>query len=83
MDKAHIVMSITNGESGIDIQEDVAGTIPQLSTLITMYLVHFCQHFSKVEATSDGHKFSAKTILTGIMIASMHNIEEELPEDLQ
>ena len=78
--KAHIVISVSDDGTGIEINGDIAGTLPKLSSLLTYYLVYFCQTMAKKEQTIDGHKFSAKHILTGIIIASMHNIEEELDE---
>lgn len=74
----HIVMSIAKTKNGIELQEDVSGTLPELTSLLTLYLVHFCQHFAKTEATTDGHKFDPKTILMGIIITAQHNIDDEL-----
>ena len=80
----HIVMSVAKTANGIELQDDISGTLPQLSSLLALYLVHFCQHFAKTEATTDGHKFNPKTILMGIIIAAQHNIDDELyMEDLQ
>lgn len=78
--KAHIVISVSDDGKGLEINEDVAGTLPQLTTLLTCYIVHFCQTMAKKEQTIDGHTFSAKHILTGIIIASIHGIEEELDD---
>lgn len=74
----HIVMSIAKTKNGIELQEDVSGTLPELTSLLTLYLVHFCQHFAKTEATTDGHKFDPHTILMGIIITAQHNIDDEL-----
>ena len=83
MNNEHIVMSVAKTANGIELQEDVSGTLPELTSLLTLYLVHFCQHFAKTETTTDGHKFDPKTILNVIIIAAQHNIEEELPEEMQ
>lgn len=74
----HIVMSIAKTKGGIELQEDLHGTLPGLTSLLTLYIVHFCQHFAKVETTKDGHKFNPKTILLGIIVAAQHNIDDEL-----
>ena len=71
-------MSIAKTSKGIELQEDISGTLPELTSLLTLYVVHFCQHFAKSEATVDGHKFNPKTILTGIIVAAQHNIDNEL-----
>ncbi len=79
----HIVMSIAKTKDGIELQEDISGTLPELTSLLTLYIVHFCQHFSKTQATTDGHKFNPQTILMGIIVAAQHNIDDELNmEDL-
>lgn len=74
----HIVMSIAKTAKGIELQEDISGTLPELSSLLTLYIVHFCQNFAKKEVTMDGHKFNPKTILAGIIIAAQHNIDDEI-----
>lgn len=77
----HIVMSIAKTKNGIELNEDINGTLPELSSLLTLYLVHFCQHFSKEKHTADGRQFSARLILTGIISAAIHNIDDELSEE--
>lgn len=75
----HLVISIAKLEEGIDLREDVKGTLPELSSLLSLYLVHFAQMFSKKEITKDGAKIDAKTILKGILTASMINVDRPLP----
>ena len=79
--KAHIVISISDDGKGIETNEDIAGTLPKLSSLLTYYLVHFCQTMAKKEQTVDGYKFDAGTILRGIIIASIKSINEPLEEE--
>lgn len=74
----HIVMSIAKIKDGIELQEDLSGTLPELTSLLTLYIVHFCQHFAKTEATTDGHKFNPRTILTGIILSAQHSIDDKL-----
>ena len=77
----HMVISIAKLEKSIDLREDLQGTLPELTSLLSYYIVHFCQHFSKVEATKDGANFSAETILNGIIIACVNNIKFPLQEE--
>lgn len=75
---AHFVISLqsdTNG--GIEMREDVAGTLPELSSLLTFYIVHFCHTMAEKNQTVDGNKFSADTILKGIITASIINIKDK------
>lgn len=37
----HIVMSIAKTSKGIELQEDISGTLPELTSLLTLYVVHF------------------------------------------
>ena len=78
----HIVMSIAKTKDGIELQEDMFGTLPELASLLTFYVVHFCRHFAKKEATTDGQKFDPKIILMSIIIAAQHRIDELDLEDL-
>lgn len=77
----HMVISIAKLDKSIDLREDLRGTLPELTSLLSYYIVHFCQHFSKQKVTEDGHNFSAETILNGIMIATAHNIKFPLQEE--
>ena len=59
----HIVMSVAKTKDGIELQEDISGTLPELGSLLALYLVHFCQNLSKKEATMDGRKINPQYIL--------------------
>lgn len=79
----HIVMSVAKTANGIELQEDISGTLPEPSSLLAMYIVHFCQHLSKKEVTTDGHKINPQYILTGVIVAAQNIIDDELDmEDL-
>ena len=77
----HMVISIAKLDNAIDLREDLQGTLPELSSLLAYYIVHFCQHFSKQKVTEDGANFSAEKILKGIMIACINNIKFPLQEE--
>ena len=77
----HMVISIAKHEKSIDLREDLQGTLPELTFLLAYYIVHFCQHFSKVKVTEDGANFSAEKILNGILIACINNIKFPLQEE--
>ena len=75
--KTHLVISLLDDGKGIEINEDLAGTLPQLTLLLTCYIVHFCQEMAKKKQTID-----ADTILRGIIIASLGSINEPFEEEL-
>ena len=79
--KTHMVISLLDDGKGIEIIEDLAGTLPELTSLLTYYIVHFCHTMAKKKQTVDGDKFDAGTILIGIIIASLKSINEPLEED--
>lgn len=79
--KAHMVISLSDDEKGLEINEDLAGTLPKLTSLLTYYIVHFCHTMAGKKQTVDGDKFDAGTILRGIIIASLKSINEPLEED--
>ena len=70
-----------NDGKGIEINEDMAGNLPQLCALLTTYIIHFCQNMSKEEIRTDGQKLTPKKILTSLMLAMIHTIEEDLGEE--
>lgn len=77
----HLVISVAKRNGGIEVREDVSGTLPELSALLTYYIIHFCQHMAKKPATEGGKKFSAKTILFGIMHETVSCIDDDLGEE--
>lgn len=79
--KAHMVISVSDDGKGLEINEDLLGTLPQLTSLLTCYIVHFCQEMAKKKQTNVGAKIDADTILRGIIIASLKSINEPLEED--
>ena len=77
----HLVVSVAKLNGGIEVREDVAGTLPELSALLTYYIIHFCQQMAKNPATEGGKKFSAKTILLGIVHEAVCSINDDLGEE--
>lgn len=82
--KPHLVVSIEETGDGVEIREDVCGTLPEVSALISTYIAHFAIKTSKKAATEDGKKFPADFILMGIYTAAKEGLEkfpdgEELP----
>ena len=76
--KPHIVMSINKDNNGIEVREDIAGNIPEISALMTTYLIHLCQTFAKKPATKDGKQLKAREILMGIVLAAVSQIDMPL-----
>lgn len=74
----HIVMSITKDHDGIEVREDISGTIPEISSLMTTYLIHLCQTFSNKPTTKDGKQLKAREILMGIVLAAVSQIDVPL-----
>lgn len=79
--KAHMVISISDDGKNIEIKEDLAGTLPKLTSLLTYYIVHFCHIMAEKKQTVSGDKFDAGTILRGTIITSLKSINEPLEED--
>lgn len=77
----HLVISVAKRNGGIEVREDVSGTLPELSALLTYYIIHFCQQMAKKPATEGGKKFHAKTILLGIMHEAVCSINDDLGEE--
>ena len=77
----HLIISVAKLNGGIEVREDVSGTLPELSALLTYYIIHFCQHMAKKPVTEGGKKFSAKTILLGIMHEVVCGINDDLGEE--
>lgn len=74
----HIVMSISKDPDGIEVREDIAGNIPEISALMTTYLIHLCQTFAKKPATKDGKQLKAREILMGIVLAAVSQVDVPL-----
>ena len=57
-----MVISLLDDGKGIEINEDLAGTLPKLTSLLTYYIVHFCHTMAQKKQTIDGDKFDAGAI---------------------
>lgn len=77
----HLVISVSKLNGGIEVREDVSGTLPELLALLTYYIIHFCQQMAKKPATEGGKKFHAKTILLGIIHEAVSGIDDDLMEE--
>ena len=74
--KPHLVVSIEEMGDGVEIREDVCGTLPEVSALISTYIAHFAISMSKKPATAGGKIFPANIILMGIYKAAKEGLEE-------
>lgn len=55
---AHFVISLqSDTDGGVEVREDVAGTLPELSSLLTFYIVHFCRTMAKKKQTIAGDAY--------------------------
>lgn len=84
--RPHLVVSVEEMSNGLEIREDVYGTLPELSALISTYIAHFAKSMSKKSATTGDKMFPADFILMGIYTAAKEGLEkypkdnwEELP----
>jgi len=81
--KPHLVVSIEEMDDGVEIREDVSGTLPEMSALISTYIAHFARKMSKKTATKDGKVFPADFILVGIYTAAQEGLDEFPDEDYE
>lgn len=70
----HIVMSINKTNEGIEVREDVAGNVPEISSLMTTYLIILCQRLAERPITTDGKILKPREILMGIVLAQSHRL---------
>lgn len=78
---AHLVISLqSDTDGGVEVRENVKGTLPELSSLLTFYIVHFCHTMANRKQTVDGDTYDANHILRGIITACILNINDEEPE---
>ena len=78
----YIVMSISKDNGGIEIHEDISGNIPEINSLMTIYLIHLCQNFAKKPVTTDGKQLKAREILMSIVLATVAQIDVPLGVDV-
>lgn len=76
----HLIISVAKLNGGIEVREDVSGTLPELSSLLTFYIVHFCRTMAKKKQTVAGDTYDANHILRGIITACILGINDEEPE---
>lgn len=78
---AHFVISLqADSDGGIEMREDVKGRLPELSSLLTFYIVHFCHTMAKEKHTPEGDTYDANYILRGIITACILGINDEEPD---
>lgn len=65
-----IVMSIEDTKNGIEINEQITGTLPELTTLLSMYLATFC--IKRAEKLGE----NPRDILMAISLPALHNMEK-------
>lgn len=76
--KAHMVISVSDDGKGIEINEDLAGTLPQLCFQVTLYIIHFCQQMANKGVFTDGTKISKKKIFLGIVSSVLKGLDDDI-----
>ena len=66
----HLVVSVTECEKGIDVNEDVMGTIQELSALLASYLCIFCNEKGKAAG------INPRDVLMSIALPALHNMDK-------